>query len=90
MGISQEVILGERLRRHCLTQPLSTAEGYHELFRLLQPVSTIAFTRPGDPPRLVGSSEKIRRLRRRRWLSAVDGWMRKRGKDCPRLYRHVF
>lgn len=48
-----KVILGERLRRQCLAQPLDTAEGYLELFRLLQPVSTIAFTRPGDPPRLV-------------------------------------
>ena len=53
VGITREAILGERLRRQHLVCPLETAVGYLELFRLLQPVSTIAFTRPGDPPRLV-------------------------------------
>ena len=46
-------ILAERLRRQHLTNPLATTDGYLDLFRLLQPVSPIYFTRPGDPPRLV-------------------------------------
>ena len=46
-------ILAERLRRQRLTDPLPTTDGYLDLFRLLQPVSPICFTRPGDPPRLV-------------------------------------
>ncbi|MBN1218915.1 MAG: winged helix DNA-binding domain-containing protein [Anaerolineae bacterium] len=46
-------ILTERLRRQHLTDPLPTADSYLELFRRLQPVSPVAFTRPGDPPRLI-------------------------------------
>jgi hypothetical protein len=52
MEISKETILGERLRRQRLTPPLETADGYVDLFRLLQPVPTGAWARPGDPPRL--------------------------------------
>ena len=46
------VVLVERMRRQRLTAPLESAQGYIELFRLLQPVSPVAYTRPGDPPRL--------------------------------------
>ena len=52
MGISQATVLGERLRRQRLTDPLTSPEEYVTLFRSLQPVSTIAMSRPGDPPSL--------------------------------------
>jgi hypothetical protein len=52
MGINLTAILAERLRRQRLTHPLQTAEEYIKLFRLLQPVSPIAYTRPGSPPSL--------------------------------------
>jgi hypothetical protein len=40
------------MRRQRLSVPLQTTGGYIELFRLLQPVSPIAYTRPGSPPSL--------------------------------------
>jgi hypothetical protein len=46
-------VLGERLRRQRLLAPLETRRGYQDLVRLLQPISTYAVARPGDPPRLV-------------------------------------
>lgn len=52
-AICRETILSERLRRQRFTKPLGKSEEYVELFRLLQPVSPIFFSRPGDPPRLV-------------------------------------
>jgi len=52
MSIPRTTILAERLRRQRLTEPLKATQGYIELFRLLQPVSTLASSRPGDPPRL--------------------------------------
>jgi hypothetical protein len=36
-----------------LIRPAKTTAEYEKLFRLLQPVSPVAFTRPGEPPRLV-------------------------------------
>ncbi len=48
----REAVLAERMRRQRLTDPLQSADEYVELFRLLQPVSPVANTRPGDPPRL--------------------------------------
>jgi hypothetical protein len=48
----REAVLAERMQRQRLAVPLQNADGYVELFRLLQPVSPIANTRPGDPPRL--------------------------------------
>ena len=45
-------IFAERLRRQRLIEPLENPGDYAELFRLLQPVSTLASTMPGDPPRL--------------------------------------
>ncbi len=53
MGTSLATILAERLHRQRLTGSLETTEGYMELFRLLQPVSPVHNTRPGNPPRLV-------------------------------------
>ncbi|MBN1995022.1 MAG: winged helix DNA-binding domain-containing protein [Anaerolineae bacterium] len=53
MDINLTTILAERLRRQCLTHPLADAGAYLELFRRLQPVSPVAYTRPGDPPRLM-------------------------------------
>ena len=51
--IGSAAILVERLRRQRLSDPLAHVDGYVDLFRLLQPVSTVANARPGDPPRLV-------------------------------------
>ena len=51
--ITQETILAERMRRQKLIEPLKTHDGYAELFELLQSVSPISNTCPGDPPRLV-------------------------------------
>ena len=45
-------ILGTRLERQSLLSPLENEERYPEFFRLFQPVPTIYFTRPGDPPSL--------------------------------------
>jgi hypothetical protein len=50
---ARSAVLGERLRRQRLLEPLPSRRGYEDLFRLLQPVSTYAAARPGDPPRLV-------------------------------------
>ena len=52
MSITFRTILAERLRRQRLAIPLKTAKDYVSLFRLLQPVSTLFYTRPGDPPTL--------------------------------------
>jgi hypothetical protein len=51
--MKKSTIFAERLRRQCLTHPLETIENYIDLFRRLQPVSPVAYTRPGDPPRLI-------------------------------------
>ena len=51
--MNRESILSERMRRQKLVEPLETRCGYIELFELLQPVSPVSNTRPGDPPRLV-------------------------------------
>lgn len=53
MTITKEIILAERLRRQRLLEPVKTDEDYAALFRLLQPVSPIYFSCPGDPPCLV-------------------------------------
>ena len=45
-------IANERLRRQCLLRPAASEKRYLELFRSLQPVSPISFTRPGSPPSL--------------------------------------
>jgi hypothetical protein len=41
------------LRRQCLTKKAATTEEYDQLFRRMQPVAPIYFSRPGDPPCLV-------------------------------------
>jgi hypothetical protein len=51
--INLAAILAERLRRQRLTEPLKDPEKYVEFFGLLQPVSPVGSSRPGDPPRLV-------------------------------------
>jgi len=51
--IDQATVFAERLRRQRLTEPLENPDDYTELFRLLQPVSPVASSAPGDPPRLV-------------------------------------
>ena len=53
MALSREAALAERLRRQGLVNPVETTEEYAALFRRLQPVSPIYFTRPGDPPSMV-------------------------------------
>lgn len=45
-------ILAQRMRRQRLTDPLSRARGLEALVRILQPISTGAYDRPGSPPRL--------------------------------------
>ncbi len=50
--MNMATILSERLRRQRLVEPLRDTKGYTELFRQLQPVSTMYFSAPGDPPRL--------------------------------------
>ena len=53
VAINRATILAECLRRQRLAEPLTTPDGYLALFELLQPVSPVHNTRPGDPPRLV-------------------------------------
>ncbi|MGI8915488.1 MAG: DNA glycosylase AlkZ-like family protein [Chloroflexota bacterium] len=50
--LTTATILAERLRRQGLTEPVGP-DGYLDLFAALQPLETVANTRPGDPPRLV-------------------------------------
>ena len=50
--MNSATIFAERLRRQRLIEPLEKPDDYSELFRLLQPVSTLASTMPGNPPRL--------------------------------------
>ena len=52
MSISKTNILAQRMRRQHLIGPLTSHEKYLELFRSLQPVSTLFFTYPGSPPTL--------------------------------------
>lgn len=56
MTISKEAIFAERLRRQRLVKPVKTPQEYAALFRLLQPVSPIFDTCPGEPPSLVPRS----------------------------------
>ena len=56
MDISKKTIIYQRIKRQGFVSKLedvSDIKAYVDLFRLLQPVSPIFFTRPGDPPRLV-------------------------------------
>ncbi len=53
MNLTRCAVLAERLRRQRLLEPVKTPQEYAALFRLLQPVSPVYFTRPGDPPSLV-------------------------------------
>lgn len=45
-------ILSARLRRQFLAAPVADHTGYVDAFRMLQPVSPVFFSRPGDPPTL--------------------------------------
>ena len=51
--MKKQDILNARLLRHCLVTPLTDEATYWDLFRQLQPVSTIHNTYPGAPPSLV-------------------------------------
>lgn len=53
VNLSRKAILAERLRRQRLLKPAKTAADYAALFRLLQPVSPVYNTYPGNPPSLV-------------------------------------
>ena len=53
MSLDKQTILAERLHRQHLINPLEHTDQYEDLFRLLQPVSTMANARPGSPPRLI-------------------------------------
>jgi hypothetical protein len=48
--VPQEAIIAERMKRQEILDPVSSEEAYAQLFRNLQPVSPIAYTRPGSPP----------------------------------------
>jgi hypothetical protein len=48
--MSKELILSERMKRQRISRPVSTEETYAQVFRNLQPVSTITNARPGSPP----------------------------------------
>jgi hypothetical protein len=50
--LDQARVIAERMRRQRLAKPLTASDDYVALFRLLQPVSPAAFTRPGSPPSL--------------------------------------
>lgn len=53
-------MLLERLKRQRLLQPIESAqdeEEYLSLFKTLQPVAPVHFTRPGDPPQLIHRTE---------------------------------
>ncbi len=51
---NQTAILAERLRRQRFSSPLRKPADYPKLARLLQPLSTGAYARPGSPPSLPG------------------------------------
>lgn len=51
--LTKATILAERLARQQLTNPVENHDAYLDLVRRLQPITPIANTRPGDPPRLV-------------------------------------
>ena len=48
--LAQETIIAERMKRQGISEPVSTEDAYAQLFRNLQPVSPIAYSRPGSPP----------------------------------------
>ena len=48
--VPQEAIIAERMKRQEILDPVSSEEAYAQLFRNLQPVSPIAYSRPGSPP----------------------------------------
>ncbi|WP_223069936.1 DNA glycosylase AlkZ-like family protein [Paenibacillus caui] len=53
---TEEAVLAERMSRQGLARPLDDEEdeeAYLDLFKRLQPVAPVHFTRPGDPPKLV-------------------------------------
>lgn len=53
-------IIAERIKRQGLTQPLDNPldeESYTQLFRRIQPVAPVHFSRPGDPPKLIHRTE---------------------------------
>jgi hypothetical protein len=71
--MNRKDVISARLERHCLTAPLPDENGYLELFRLLQPVSTMHNTCPGAPPSLsprttFDDKEVTARMRRNREL----------------------
>lgn len=53
--LNKQSILYERMKRQGLMNPIESKneEEYVNLFRRLQPVAPVHFTRPGDPPSLV-------------------------------------
>jgi len=56
IALEKKQVLSERMRRQRFIDPIESFENeqeYMQLFKLLQPVSPVHNTRPGDPPKLV-------------------------------------
>ncbi len=52
-GVDKATILARRLVTQGLSVPATSRDGYLKLVRRLQPITPVAFTMPGHPPRLV-------------------------------------
>lgn len=98
MTISREAIFAEQLRRQRLLEPVKTPEEYAVLFRLLQPVSPIANSCPGDPPSLTHRAgfddreitanwRKTREIVKGRFLGGTIGYV---FSDELELYANAF
>jgi hypothetical protein len=98
MTSSEEAILAERLRRQRFLEPVRTPQEYAALFRLLQPVTPAADTRPGDPPVLVhraafddrevtSSWRETRKIVKGRFLRGTIGYV---FSEELELYAHAF
>lgn len=56
LTLNKKSIIYERMKRQRFLEPIAPnddVEEYLELFRLMQPIAPVHFTRPGDPPKLV-------------------------------------
>ena len=84
--LKESNVVMERLRRQHLLKPVRSSDDYLSLFRIMQPVSTGWFSRPGNPPVLENRAsfndsnltDKLRRDRiivKARFLSGNVGYV---------------